>query len=238
MVEDINNDAQIAEPAPVDKWSTPPRVGPKPTEVQEKHAAGQAEETARRQAYDIEHAGEPLSDDEVNRRAEWDNRKLGADYEAGDRAYPLHPYIWMATHTAAKDATIYRRAIAEDPHSVPLRVWQFCEENNVDVCLFDGVRAREVTELEEALALSPPHAHAQIRGDGAILDVARADADKAWSYPLESWKQEPGAAPPPDYPPPPYVEPSSSTAPRVASEEPVEEATHHDGPSSEPSSGE
>lgn len=233
MVEDINNDAQIAESAPVDKWSAPPRVGPKPTEVQEKHAAGQAEETARRQAYDIEHAGEPLSDDEVNRRAEWDNRKLGADYEAGDRAYPLRPYIWMATHTAAKDATIYRRAIAEDPHSVPLRVWQFCEENNVDVCLFDGVRAREVTELEEALALSPPHAHAQIRADGAVVDGEAVGRTIRVELPdnADVIVAQPSVQGPDDHVPAnvTYTEPVAA---------PVEEPTHSGDPSSEPSSHE
>lgn len=86
-------------------------------------------------------------------------------------------YMWTANHTAAKDAIIYRRAIAENPNTVPLRVWQFCEENGLDVCLFDGVSARAVTDLEETLALAPPHAHGQIRSDGGIYAMPSGEDD-------------------------------------------------------------
>lgn len=148
-----------------------------------KPVSAQDEENARRQAYDVEHPGQPLSEDEFNRRESWDNRKLNAsgNLEEGDR--PHKRYAWMATLTAAKDSTIYRRAYAANPQEVPLRVWQFCEENDVDICLFDGVSARNVTELEEALALTPPHAHAQIRSDGGIVGSAHAD------HALESRKE-------------------------------------------------
>lgn len=142
------------------------------------HTPAQTAELERRAAYGHEHPG-PLSEEELNRREQWDRAVTGAPVAASgltpaaDVVAPK-PYVWMATLTAAKDATVYRRAIAEDPHAVPLRVWQFCEEHGVNVCAFDGVTARDVTELEEVLALSPPHAHAQIRADGAIFHVSPA----------------------------------------------------------------
>jgi hypothetical protein len=240
----------VVAPAPI-------RVGPKPTEVQQKHADAQIEETKRRAAYDIEHPDQPMTADEFSRRAAWDNRKLGAE-PAGDLKYPLRPYVWTATPTIARDETIYRRAFAEDPHTVPIRVWQFCEENNVNVCAFDGVTARRLTETEEALALSPPAAHAQIRADGGVMhlgesgrtirvdlpedvsspapiSVQHADAPTAGPlmYPPPSERADP--LPAPSFPPSAAPPPAPQGQPWIA---PVETPPHHDVPHIESSSGE
>lgn len=136
-------------------------------------------------------------------------------------------YVWTATHTPARDATIYRRMIAAHPNSVPLRVWQFCEENGLDVCLFDGVSARAVTDLEETLALAPPHAHAQIRNDGGVLDVAPADPQ------IDVPAVEAVSVPAPiDLPLPPASGPFSQGMP-AAQPEPMN-FTVHEGPAPEP----